>query len=104
MPTHAEQSVLFPECPTYQREIRREDKHSTYQNSRECLKNISCNKTNDRYQISIIRNSELCTVSFKDLNDAIAARELILDVYRKTGKLLSRGKVVARIDEMKSKL
>lgn len=67
------------------------------------LKHISFNDKLDRYIVDIIRDSKQCAVSFKDLDSAIAARELILDIYRETGKLPSRGEVIAKLDELKSK-
>ena len=102
LPNHDEQNIIFPESPTYKKNTaHKDDSKST--DSSTGLKHISFNSKLDRYIVDIIRDSKQCAVSFKDLDDAIAARDLILSVYHETGKLLSRGEVVAKLDEISKK-
>lgn len=102
LPTHDEQNIIFPERLTYKKNITHKD-NSKSTGTSTGLKHISFNSKLDRYLVDITRDSKQCVVSFKDLNDAIAARELILEIYHKTSKLPSRGEVIAKLDEIKSK-
>lgn len=102
LPNHDEQNIIFPERQTYKKNTaHKDDSKST--DSSTGLKHISFNSKLDRFIVDIIRNSKQCAVSFKDLDDAIAARDLILSVYHETGKLPSRGEVIAKIDEISKK-
>lgn len=84
---------------TYKKNItHKDDSKST--NTSTGLKHISFNSKLDRYLVEIVRDSKQCAVSFKDLDDAIAARCMILDEYNATGILLTRGEVVAKLDEL----
>lgn len=102
LPDHDEQNIIFPERPTYKKNTAHKD-NSTSTGSSTGLKHISFNSKQDRYLVDIVRDSKQCAVSFKDLDDAIAARDIILDEYQSTGKLPSRGEVIAKLDEIKSK-
>lgn len=102
LPTHEEQNIIFPERLTYKKNTTYKDDSKSNDSSTR-LKHISFNDKLDRCIVDIIRDSKQCAVSFKDLDSAIAARELILDIYRETGKLPSRGEVIAKLDELKSK-
>lgn len=100
LPGHDEQNIIFPECPTYKKNTAHKDDSKSI-DSLTGLKHISFNSKQGRYLVDITRDSKQCAVSFKDLNDAITARELILEIYRETGSLPSRGEVIAKLDEIK---
>ena len=101
LPDHDEQNTIFPERPTYKKNTTYKD-DSKSADSSTGLKHISFNGKQGRYLVDIVRNNKQCAVSFKDLNDAILARELIFGIYHKTGSLPSRGEVIAKLDEIKS--
>lgn len=100
LPNHDEQNIIFPERLTYKKNITHKDDSKSTDTSTG-LKHISFNSKLDRYLVEIVRDSEQCAVSFKLLDDAIAARDLILSVYYETGSLPSRGEVIAKLDEIK---
>lgn len=102
LPTHDEQNIIFPERLTYKKNITHKD-NSKSTDASTGSKHISFNSKLDRYLVDIVRDSKQCVVSFKSLDDAIAARDIILDEYQSTGKLPSRGEVIAKLDETKSK-
>ena len=102
LPNHDEQNIIFPERLTYKKNItHKDDSKST--DASTGLKHISFNSKLDRYLVDIVRDGKQCAVSFKSLDDAIAARDLILSIYYETGSLPSRGEVIAKLDETKSK-
>lgn len=94
-PTHDEQNILFPKCQTHKRELSKTVDRSTVQ-----LKNICHNKKDDRYNVIITRDGVVLSTSFKSLDDAITARDMVLDEYDKTGRLMTRGEVIAKLDEL----
>ena len=104
LPTHDEQNIIFPERPVRKREFHASDDRSESQQSKSGLKHISYHKLTNRYNVTVSRNNHRVAVTFKSLDDAIAARELILEIYHETGSLPSRGEVIAKLDEIKSKL
>ena len=102
LPTHDEQNIIFPERPVRKREFHAPDNRNESQRSKSGLKHISYHKLTNRYNVTVSRNNHKVAVTFKDLDDAIVAREIILDVYHETGQLPTRGEVIAKLDEIKS--
>ena len=102
LPTHEEQNIIFPERLTYKKNTTYKDNSKKSNDSSTCLKHIIFNGKLDRYIVDIIRDSKQCAVSFKDLDDAIAARDIILAEYDKTGSLPSRGEILAKLDKLKN--
>lgn len=113
-PNLREQRKLFPHLPRSRKlskikessksSKRKESSNRSSKNSNCGLKNITQNKTNGAYHVNVARERSKVSVSFRDFNDAIVARDIILDEYQSTGKLPSRGEVIAKLDEIKSKL
>ena len=102
LPNHDEQNIIFPERQTYKKNTtHKDDSKST--DSSTGLKHISFNSKLDRFIVDIVRDSKQCAVSFKSLDDAIAARDIILDEYQSTCSLPSRGEVIAKLNEIKLK-
>lgn len=102
LPTHEEQNIIFPERLTYKKNTTYKDNSKKSNDSSTRLKHISFNGKLDRYIVDIIRDSKQCAVSFKDLDDAIATRDIILAEYDKTGSLPSRGEILAKLDKLKN--
>lgn len=102
-PSKDEQNIIFPDAQIARSYNMRHNTSKKSKHSSTGLKNISYHKRIDGYTVALSRNSCSVNVMFKDLNDAIAARELILEIYHKTSKLPSRGEVIAKLDEIKSK-
>lgn len=102
LPTHEEQDILFPKCPTSKivRNKKSTDSKLTGPSTR--LDNISRRKDDGRYGVRVIRDNAFVAVSFKTLEEAITARDMIFDEYDKTGRLLSRGEVIAALDIKRS--
>ena len=65
------------------------------------LKNISYHPVQNVYYVNIARDRIKTTVSFKTLEDAKLARQIILETYDKSGVMLRSGEVRAKIREMR---
>lgn len=102
LPSKDEQDILFPEHPTSKIARNKTSNNSKRDGSSTGLDNISRRKDDGRYNVRVIRDNTSVVVTFKTLDDAITARELILEIYRKTGQLPSRGEVIAALDIKRS--
>ena len=97
LPSKDEQDILFPKCPTSKIVRDKTSNNSKRDGSSTGLDNISRRKDDGRYNVRVIRDNVSVVVTFKTLEEAITARELILEIYRKTGSLPSRGEVIANL-------
>lgn len=102
LPSKDEQDILFPKCPTSKIVRDKTSNNSKRDGSSTGLDNISRRKDDGRYNVRVIRDNVSVVVTFKTLEEAIAARKLILDIYHKTGKLPSRGEVIANLTKHQS--
>lgn len=103
LPSKDEQDILFPKCPTSKIVRDKTSNNSKRDGSSTMLDNICRRKDDGRYNVRVIRDNTSVVVTFKTLDDAITARDMVLDIYHKTGRLLTRGEVIAKLDELKSK-
>lgn len=97
LPNNEELVVIFG-ARSYSR--KHSDRSSTSENSSTGLKNIVYHTKTDRYYVSIIRDRVKTSISFKTLEDAKLARQIILDTYEETGVMLRSGEVRARMREL----
>ena len=102
LPSKDEQDILFPKCPTSKIARNKTSNNSKRDGSSTGLGNISRRKADGRYNVRVIRDNTSVVVTFKTLEEAIAARDMIFDEYDKTGRLLSRGEVIAALDIKRS--
>lgn len=65
------------------------------------LKNISYHPVQDVYYVNIARDRIKTTVSFKTLEEAKLARQILLNTYEESGVMLSPGEVRAKMREMR---
>ena len=98
MPNEAELISLFGLRPS-NRKISNEPSDS--KNSSTGLKNIIFEPTKGRYHVNIIRNRIKCEITFKTLEDAKLARQIILNTFDQTGVMLRSGEVRAKMKELK---
>ena len=101
LPSKDEQDILFPKCPTSKIVRDKTSNNSKRDGSSTGLDNISRRKDDGRYNVRVIRDNVSVVVTFKTLEEATTARDMILDEYNATGILLTRGEVVAKLDEIK---
>ena len=102
LPTHEEQNIIFPGRLTYKKNTTYKDNSKKSKHSSTGLKHISYDKLKDRYITTVVRDDHTAIATFKDLDDAIAARDIILAEYDKTGSLPSRGEILAKLDKLKN--
>lgn len=70
-------------------------------NSATGLKNITYHSTQNLYYVNIARDRVKTALSFKTLEDAKLARQIILETYDKSGVMLRSGEVRAKMREMR---
>lgn len=102
LPSKDEQDILFPKCPTSKIARNKTSNNSKRDGSSTELDNISRRKDDGRYNVRIIRDNVYVVVTFKTLEEAIIARDMIFDEYDKTGRLMTRGEVIANLTKHQS--
>ena len=102
LPSKDEQDILFPKCPTSKIVRDKTSNNSKRDGSSTGLGNISHRKADGRYNVRVIRDNTSVVVTFKTLEEAITARDMIFDEYDKTGRLMTRGEVIANLTKHQS--
>ena len=102
LPSNDELNIRFPEAQITRACTAKYDNSKKSKHSSTGLKHISYDKSKDRYIKTVVRDNRTAIATFKDLDDAIAARDIILDKYDKTNKLPSRGEILANLDKLKN--
>lgn len=102
LPSNDELNIRFPEAQITRARTVKYDNSKKSKHSSTGLKHISYDKLKDRYITTVVRDDHTAIATFKDLDDAIAARDIILAEYDKTGSLPSRGEILANLDKLKN--